>query len=146
MHIFLSKPRLMLCDVICSFDNFWGGSDWQTDWQLIYISIAVFCLWYKHVSVTATGNEVPSLAVMCPHFWRLLSFGNEKKTLSISLFRLVITTKCCTINHAGIYFIRTRGKPMLVNLCIYNSRFQCNLYLYMCYQLVIILTVYIHIS
>ena len=35
------------------------------------------------------------------------------------------------------------GKPRLVNLCIYNSRFQCNLYLYMCNQLVIILTVYI---
>lgn len=38
------------------------------------------------------------------------------------------------------------GKPRLVNLCIYNSRFQCNLYLYMCNQLVIILTVYMHIS
>jgi hypothetical protein len=33
------------------------------------------------------------------------------------------------------------GKPRLVNLCIYNCRFQCNLYLYMCNQLVIILTV-----
>ena len=33
------------------------------------------------------------------------------------------------------------GKLRLVNLCIYNSRFQCNLYLYMCNQLVIILTV-----
>ena len=38
------------------------------------------------------------------------------------------------------------GKPRLVNLCIHNSRFQCNLYLYMCNQLVIILTVYMHIS
>jgi len=33
------------------------------------------------------------------------------------------------------------GKPRLENVCIYNSRFQCNLYLYMCNQLVIILTV-----
>ena len=33
------------------------------------------------------------------------------------------------------------GKPRLVNLSIYNFRFQCNLYLYMCNQLVIILTV-----
>jgi hypothetical protein len=33
------------------------------------------------------------------------------------------------------------GKPRLVNLCIYIYRFQCNLYLYMCNQLVIILTV-----
>ena len=33
------------------------------------------------------------------------------------------------------------GKPRLVNVCIYNSRFQCSLYLYMCNQLVIILKV-----
>jgi hypothetical protein len=33
------------------------------------------------------------------------------------------------------------GKPRLVHLCIYNRRFQCNLYLYMCNQLAIILTV-----
>jgi hypothetical protein len=26
MHIFQSKPRLMLCDVICYFDKFWEGS------------------------------------------------------------------------------------------------------------------------
>ena len=43
-------------------------------------------------------------------------------------------------------FRKSVGKPSLVNVCIYNSRFQCNLYLYMCNQLVIILTVYMHIS
>ena len=35
------------------------------------------------------------------------------------------------------------GKLRLVNLYIYYCRSQCNLYLYMCNQLVIILTVYI---